>query len=258
MWFLLATVILSNTALAEPPPGNYDEDINLPASQLPPLRVGNTIITVRHPTLQTGIVQDLDGTVYLMTALANGEKKLMRISKKFVVKKLIMYQGWPYILTKKGKLYALNITWRSSFKSKAPGVTWRYIRKIPRAAATGLAFYGLSAFNLWLHGGAPQESITVQPEMMGLTGFVAYYLVDGTATFLFRSRTAPGEGSNFFTKKLASGVKDVVPDKQKNDFRIVERGFRLGRRADLYLSDLAPAYANDSSCIYALTKLSWE
>jgi hypothetical protein len=250
MWLLLTAVILSNTAFSQP---TSDTDKNLPVAKTPALQVGNTIISVRHPILQTGIAADVDGTVYLLTALANGDKKLMRLSRKYAAKKLILYQGWPYILTRRGKLYALNISWWPSLKNKLPAATGRFIRKLPKAGATGAGLFTLSALNLWLHGGAPSDSITLQPEMMGFSGVALYYLLDGTATLFFRRSRITTRGGNYFTTKVASRVKDVVEDKEKNDYRIVE--FKAAApQAQLFLSDVAPHYTRDSSCIYALTK----
>jgi len=220
--------------------------------QIPPrVRIGNTVLVDRKINMQTQFVVDDHDTAYLMTYYANMDAKMLRVSRKRKVQQAAMYMGWPYILDKKGRVFAMSDSWKTVLKTKTPILLKRLITKFPYAAASGLTLYGVGWLNVWMHAGTVPSEYS-QPEFFGLTGMSIYYLTDIARTAFFRSPQQLGRGGNFFTYKVATGVDRLEFDPALGDYIV---HFRDPSESSQFLSHMAPDYTRETNCIFHLTKL---
>lgn len=254
----LAALLIFLTPFVTPmaPAQATDLQKNLPS--LPPLKVGRQEFIARHNLFQTSIVMDQDGTIYLWTILKNHDRRLMRVSKPRAAKALLELKGWPYIVTKKGRLLAFDLHWRNTFYSKVPVLIERFFRRGPYALAAGGALY---MGDLLLYGSpnAAQVSPAVHAFNMIATGFIIYTTYDVFRTLKARSPASLEVNGNYFTKEVAKNVIDVEYVQEADDYHITLGPVRRGdTNHEVMLSHIAPAFTNTTACIYRLVKLSIE
>jgi hypothetical protein len=226
-----------------------------PAEKIPdkkqaPVKVGPVTLVDRHISIQSGFVLDSEGTVHLLTLISNGEKQLLRVSRQGAVEQLLIASnGWPYILTKKGKIFAFDKSWKTRFKIKAPYAFSRVIWRFPYALSSGLGLYLL---NFLLESAPLPDTTSHLGRAINLisVGAILYYGYDISRSFLSHSRTTFGTGGNFFTHQIASNVDSVTWDEDLSDFRITYRGKHRWSEApeDSFLSQLAPSYTSSDDC----------
>jgi hypothetical protein len=185
--------------------------------------------------------------------LANGENNLLRISRRGAVEELVMYRGWPYILDRRGRFYAFDISWKTNFKNKLPYMAMRSVKTIPYAIASGIGVYGLALLDQTFTGII--TSATFNSSEAFLAGFLKYYGLDTAHTLFFKSHRKINRGTNFFTTLVAKGVSQIQEDKDYDDYRVT---IKRGRSASevRFLSHLAPTYAGHSTCIEYLTRMN--
>jgi hypothetical protein len=207
-----------------------------------------------YTTLQTQISRDISGTIYVMTVFGNGDKQYLRIGPQKGVRKLIVLEGWPYILMNNGRLYALDMGWSTWFlKTKLPALRSRLITKIKPALACAGAFCLLSGLAVLSRSNGFNESEVTTPLWSGFTGISLFYLADAAMTIFIRSHRRLEQGGNFFQKEVARNIENIFAVRQ--DYVIKFKG---KNRPDRNLSTMVPDYARRSSCIYSLTKLNME
>jgi hypothetical protein len=169
------------------------------------------------------------------------------------VQDLIMYRGWPYILDRRGRLYAFDVSWKTDFRNKLPYIAMRSLRTIPLAVGAGVGVYGLAMLDQTFTGVISIEAF--RPSQAFWSGFMGFYGLDLAYTVFLKSHRAIGWGGNFFTTLVAKGVTEVKPDQNYDDYQVISRRGR-GRVENRFLSHLAPAYAGHSSCVEYLTKMN--
>jgi hypothetical protein len=217
-----------------------------------PMRVGDVQLVRGHITQQSGVVLDDQGTAYLLTVLANGENNLLRISRKGAVKELVMYRGWPYVLDKRGRLYAFDVSWKTSFRNKVPYMSMRALKSVPVAFGLGVALYGLALLDESFIGFIPFENF--HPSTAFWDGIILYYGIDGAKTLFFTSHRKINRGGDFFRQLIAKSVTDLTPHQQYDDYVVSSRTARDSQTR--FLSMLAPAYAGSGTCLEYLTRMN--
>ncbi len=245
---LILAIFVSETAVAVEGP-----EILPPGRQLRPIQVSRTVFMHRQINMQTQLAVDPQDTAFLMSVYANGLIRSLRISRKKVVKTPVMYMGWPYILDKKGRLWAMDTSWKTQILAKTPVVLKRLVTKFPRAAGFGVGMLGFGWLEHWLYGEGAFVQGFSSLEMAG-AGFVTFYIVDAATTFLFRSHFRLQRGGNFFKTKIADNVMEIVPEAGTQDWVVRFRDSRAGDPITL-LSSLAPDYTKKTNCIYELTRM---
>lgn len=214
-------------------------------------RIGERVIVDRKINMQTQFVVDDQDTAFLMSYYANHDAKTLRVSRPHQVKQGAMYMGWPYILDKKGRLFALSLSQKTRLKAKLPIVAKHWLTKFPKAAGIGFFIYAGAWANVWMHGGDIGMDYPA-PSSFGLSAIAAYYITDGILTTWFRSHQKLNEGGNFFTHKVAEGVDSLEFDPHSEDYIV---RYISHSQSSHFLGDLATAESRRTHCIYLLTKL---
>lgn len=220
------------------------------------IKVGDMNLTARQTTVSFGIVVDDNNTVYLMSVFGNGEVRSMRVSRVADVKQSVMERGWPYILDKRGRLYAFDVSWRSKFMAKSPIVMRTMVRHFRIAAgAAAVMFVGgylNSAINFGLFH-PNLESMT----SWAATGFVSVYVLDYLFHALFRSQYQMHSGGNFFRKLIAKNVEEIEYNSLLDTHEIRYRGASHDPAAPrVFLRDVAPQYVRNTDCIFELINIA--
>lgn len=251
---ILVAVALSCSlqALADPPESINQDSNSSERTQLP-MKIGNVNIIRGNLVHRSGIVLDDQGTAYILSILSNQESNLLRISQRHAVKELIMYRGWPYILDKRGRLYAFDVSWKTSFKNKIPYIALRSIRTLPLAIGIGIGSYGLALMDATFTGILSIDAF--QTSNAFWSAFMLYYGLDIAHTVFLTSHRTINRGGNFFTELLEKGVTSAVADPSFDDFIISAKRFGSSHAQVRNLSHLAPDYAGQSSCLEYLTKM---
>lgn len=220
-----------------------------------PMRIGEVNVVAGNVLHRVGVVLDDQGTVYLLSVLSNGDSNLLRISRTGVAKELIMFRGWPYILDKRGRVWAFNPSWGTDLRNKIPYIALRSVRTLPVAGAIGIASFGVALIDQTLFGILPFQNFTGWSAFF--SGVTAFYGIDVAHTIFFMSPRTVGTGGNYFTERIASGVKEVKRDPQFRDFQLVlAKGWPRAKRSVMRLSEVSPEYASRSSCLEYLTRMN--
>lgn len=224
--------------------------------QLPsvrPVRISRSVLVDRKINMQTQMVLDEAGTAYLMSVFASGQVTSMRISNKGAAKDAVMYLGWPYILDRRGRLIAMDISWQTIMRSKTPAVLQRIRSNLGNAAALGLGLAGVGLIDsVWGFG---INNLTYnESAFLGASGFLTYFATDSLVTYLFRSPKTLGTGGNFFRRVVARKVDRVEATPSDQDYSIIYRNTGDPSRPRL-LSDVAPEYTTSPRCQFFLSRL---
>lgn len=214
------------------------------------IRFGKVVVTTRIPTLHTEIIRGEDYTVYAVTLLGNGNKTILQISKRGVVKELFPYKGWPYILDKSGRIFALSVSQPALRPTKRDFVK-SMLRHIPYALATGGAVVGAGELLTLLQSTGDPGGAFWPKLLMGMGGF---YAVDGARMYLAGSRRHLG-GSNLFTYPIAEGIEGITWQ-PPGDYLLKPKRMPSKGTPALHISDLAPAFASTRECFFTLTGIT--
>jgi hypothetical protein len=222
---------------------------------LVPVRISDTVLIDRRINLQTEMVVDQDKTAHLVSLFANGDARMLRISKKGAVKQPVMHEGWPYIVDKRGRLLAMDISWRTILRGKVPVMFRRLGTKFKAAAGSGVALFILGYIDVAIHSGTVGSEWHL-PETLGFTGFFSVYLGDALLTAFSRSPYQLGRGGNYFRTVVARDVVGVKPDPDnEGDFIIKFKTADPSGKRKNHLSDLAPDYTKSTKCQFFLTRM---
>jgi hypothetical protein len=231
--------------------GEYQIDPPPPNMRLNTIRVGSASFVDRRVSMQTEVALDSESTAYLLTIFGNGTVRTMRISRREVVKQLILYRGWPYILDKKGNLFAMDISWKTMMKNKMPMVMQRLtsMRTFLYASGFGVTGFSLAWFNNYIHSGGLSSEYS--PDYFGPTSFALYYLWDAVMTTFVRSHYKVAWGGNFFTRQIAKNVESLEYSSGDQDYLI---RYRKSQLSD-HLNQLA-SESPDAGCMFKLSILN--
>ncbi len=254
MTWILA-LLLATGAMAQNDAQNGEEEpaYNYGNRARLPMRVGDVNLIRGNLTHRSGVVLDDQGTAYILSVLANGENNLLRISRKGMVKELIMYRGWPYILDKRGRLWAFDVSWRTSFRNKVPYIAFRSLKTAPISLLAGVGVYGLALLDETFTGLMPADNF--EPSSGFWAGVIGYYGFDLAHTLFLKSHRSINRGGDFFRELIAKAVQEISPDTSYDDY-VITSSLGRGRLQHRYLSHLAPTYAGTSSCLEYLTKMN--
>lgn len=218
-----------------------------------PMKIGDVNVVQGQAIQRSGVVLGDDDTAYLLSMLSNGENHLMRISRRGAVAKLVLFRGWPYILDKHGRIYSLDISWKTVFRSKLPYITMRSLKTLPIALGIGGAIYGIALLDQTMTGIIATDNFHASDAFWG--SVITFYGLDIGYTTFVRTQRDSGDGGNFFKEVIAKGVTEFTEDPRLADYRIVAKQAPVQTQVR-YLSKLAPNYSGTSSCIEYLTKMN--
>lgn len=246
----LCLILFSMNIWAADPPPTSDK-VNQEGRYLGDVKIVRALMTQ-----SIGIALGDDGTVYIVSTDGKNGPSHFRISRPGVAKELLMYKGWPYILDKRGNLYALSSSLATTLNNKLPYITIRFFKTIPIAFAAGVGTYAIglidNTFFGLVMGGA---NFSAASAFFG--GVLGFYGIDISRTIFLKSQRAIGRGGNFFTQIVARNVQQITPNDLYDDYTI--ETYEWPKKTKQHnLSQLIPGSVAGKTCVDYLTRLNLE